>query len=94
MSASTPGVSAQDAPDAHEAAFQGSVFLHGLDEVGGAAGRKTTPRAGAGYHMQRAAQETLVEANRSYDYAFEHGGSSFFFRWRAINLSISFSSAA
>ena len=60
MSAPTPGVAAQDAPDAHQAAFQSSVFFHGLDEISGAAGRKTTPRTGAGYHMQRAAQETLV----------------------------------
>lgn len=61
MSAATPGITAQDAPDAHEASLECTVFFHGLNEIGGAAGGIAAACHGAGQYVQWAAQKAFVK---------------------------------
>ena len=64
MPAAAPGVAAQNAPYPQPHAFDDSVGLHRLDEVGGAAGGETTSAVGTTENVQWSADEALVEKHR------------------------------
>jgi hypothetical protein len=72
MAASTPGIAAQNAPDAQPHTFDDSVCLHCLYEVGGAAGLEAASAVGPAKNMQRFADESFVEHYRQDDQALQH----------------------
>ena len=72
VSAASPRVAAQDAPQTKPHPFDDTVCFHGLNEVGGAAGSEPAPAIGAGNDMERHADEALVEQHGQYDKTFQH----------------------
>jgi hypothetical protein len=74
MSASAPGITAQDAPYSQPYSLDDTVGFHGLDEVRRAAGLKPAPAAWSTKYMQRFADESFVEQYRQDDESLQHPG--------------------
>lgn len=65
--ATAPRVTAHNPPYAHQAAFDGTVCLHRLDEVGGARWGKAAAGVGTRQQMKRFADKFFVKFYRQDD---------------------------
>ena len=72
MPAAAPGIAAQDAPYTQSCTLEGTVGFNGLDKVGGTTGGKPATASRPADEMQRAADETLVEAHREDEQLLQH----------------------